>query len=123
MKTMLMSAFRERDGEIWRVGLLFVILVLMWPMVQQLLHGADVTVGYVDPSILVLIVLSLICFLGLIGLCWWLMQRFLLVYELPGIGGLVSRFDELVLWQQLRFYLGLFALLLLSAVGCLAAVL
>jgi hypothetical protein len=123
MKTMFLNAFRDRDVEIWRVVVLFVILVLMWPMVQQQLFKFDRTVGYVDPSILVLILIGLICFLGLIGLCWWLFQRFLLVYELPGIGSLVLRFNELRLWVQLGFYFACYALLLLTAVGCLVAVL
>ena len=123
MKELVLKAFRERDVEIWRVVLLFVILVLMWPMVQQQLFKFDVTVGYVDLSILVLIVISLICFLGLIGLCWWLLQRFLLVYELPGFGSLVLRFNEMELWVQLGFYFACYALLLLAGVGCFVAVL
>jgi hypothetical protein len=123
MKELVLKAFRERDVEIWRVVLLFVILVLMWPMVQQQLFKFDVTVGYVDLSILVLIVISLICFLGLIGLCWWLLQRFLLVYELPEFGSLVLRFNEMELWVQLGFYFACYALLLLAGVGCFVAVL
>ncbi|HMI03127.1 MAG TPA: hypothetical protein VK541_11630 [Pedobacter sp.] len=123
MKTMFLNAFRERDVEVARVVLLFVILLLMWPMVQQQLLRFDVTVGYVDPGILVLVVISLICFLGLIGLCWWLFSKFLLVFGLPGFGSLVLRFNELELWFQLGFYFGVYALLLLAGVGCFVAVL
>jgi hypothetical protein len=123
MKTMFLKAFRERDVEIWRVVVLFVILWLMWPMVQQQLFKFDVTVGYVDPSIMVLVLISLICFLGLIGLCCWLLQRFLLVFGLPGFGSLVLRFNELELWVQLGFYFACYALLLLAGVGCFVAVL
>ncbi|HMI02589.1 MAG TPA: hypothetical protein VK541_08920 [Pedobacter sp.] len=123
MKELVLKAFRERDVEIWRVVVLFGILVLMWPMVQQQLFRFDSTVGYVDPSILVLIVISLICFLGLIGLCWWLLQRFLLVFELPGFGSLVLRFNEMEVWVQLGFYFACYALLLLAGVGCFVAVL
>ena len=123
MKTLFLNAFPERDAEMWKVVVLFVILVLLWPMVQQLLFRFDVTSGYVDLSILVLVVISLICFLGLIGLCWWLFNRFLLVFELPGFGSLVLRFNELELWVQLGFYFGVYALLLLAGVGCFVAVL
>lgn len=123
MKTMFLNAFSERDVEIARVVLLFVILLMMWPMVQQQLLRYDVTVGYVDPGILVLVVISLICFLGLIGLCWWLFSRFLLVFGLPGFGTLVLRFNELELWFQLGFYFVVYALLLLAGTGCFVAVL
>jgi multisubunit Na+/H+ antiporter MnhE subunit len=123
MKTMFLKAFSERDVEIARVVLLFVILLLMWPMVQQQLLRFDVTVGYVDPGILILVVISLICFLGLIGLCCWLFNRFLLVFGLPGFGTLVLRFNELELWFQLGFYFGVYALLLLAGTGCFVAVL
>ena len=123
MKELILNTFRERDVEVLKVVVLFVILVLMWPMVQQQLLRFDVTVGYVDPSILVLVVISLICFIGMIGLCWWLFNRFLLVFELPGFGSLVLRFNELELWFQLGFYFGVYALLLLAGVGCFVAVL
>ncbi|WP_285055516.1 hypothetical protein [Pedobacter ginsengisoli] len=123
MKTLFLNAFPERDAEMWKVVVLFVILVLLWPMVQQLLFRFDMTSGYVDLSIMVLVVISLICFLGLIGLCWWLFNRFLLVFELPEIGSMVLQFNDLTLWQRLGFYYGVYALLLLAGVGCFVAVL
>lgn len=123
MKELILKTFRERDVEIWRMVVLFVILVLMWPMVQQQLFRFDATVGYVDPSIMVLVVISLICFLLVLGLCWWLLQRFLLVFGLPGFGSLVLRFNELKVCVQLGFYFGVYALLLLAGVGCFVAVL
>ena len=108
--------------EIWKVAMLFMILMVSWPLIQGLVQHLDLTAGYVDPSILVLVVLSLICFLGMIGLSWWLVKRFWMALGLPCLGGMVLQFNELFLWQQLGFYFASFALLLLAGVGCLAAI-
>ena len=122
MNRINMSASGDVDVEVIKAVLLFVILVLLWPVLQQVVILGDPTMGPVDPNLLVLILISLICFLGLVGLCWWLVRKVLVVYGLPEIGDLVLQFDELVLWEKLRLYLASFALLLLAAVGCLMAI-
>jgi hypothetical protein len=110
-------------AELWKAVMLFVILILAWPLVQRLVLSIDVTAGYVDPGILVLLVLALVCFVGMVFLSWWLLCRFWLVFGLPGLGGMVVRFNEMELWMQLGFYWLCYALLLLTGVGCLVAVL
>jgi hypothetical protein len=123
MNVLNMKGFGRGTAEVLKVLLLFVVLVLAWPVVQRMVGGWDVTAGHVDPGILVLVVLALICFLGMVFLSWWLLQRFWLVFGLPAWGGMVLRFNELELWVQLGFYWLSYALLLLAGVGCLIAVL
>lgn len=102
--------------------LLFGLLLLLWPFAQQLVMRSDPTIGFVDPNIWLLLLMSLITFLGITGLCWWLLQQFWTSMGLPGPGMMVLQFTALTLWEQLRFYWASFALLLLAAVGVLSAI-
>jgi len=122
MKTIGLNKLEEPALEIVKVVMLFVILTLLWPLAQETVLSLDPTSGYVDRSILILILLALICFLGMIGLCRWLLRRFWIALGLPGLGNMVLQFNELLLWQQLGFYFASFALLLLASVGCLIAI-
>lgn len=99
------------------------ILLLLWPLVRQLLMHSDPMAGYIDQSIWLLVLFSMICFMLVTGLCWWLLQRFWLSLGLPALGDMVEQFNSLVLWQKLGFYWASFGLLLLAAVGALAAIL
>lgn len=122
MKTMMMNRFRL-DAEVLKMVLLFMVLVLAWPLVQRLVRGMDGTAGYVDPGIWVLVVMGLVCFVGMLALSWWLLQRFWMMMGLPGLRVMVLRFNELDVWMQLGFYWLCYALVLLAGVGCLIAVL
>lgn len=97
-------------------------LLALWGVSPELVRLADSTAGYIDQSIWLLVVLSLISFMMVVGLCWWLLQRFWTSMGLPRIGRMVMEFNEMRICEQLAFYLGCFALLVLAAVGCLAAV-
>ncbi len=99
------------------------LLLLIWFTAPQIMQFEDSNTGYIDPSIWLLVLLALICFLILLPLCWWLLQRFWMVIGLPTLGLMVSQFKLLKLWQQLGFYFSCFALLLLTGLGCLAIVL
>ncbi|MOA37162.1 hypothetical protein D3C78_1587350 [compost metagenome] len=57
------------------------------------------------------------------GLCWWLLHRFWLSLGLPDTGSMVSQFKALESWQQLSFLWASFALLLLTMLGVLSAIL
>ena len=122
MKTIGLNKPVEPGMERLKVVLVFVIMVLSWPLLQRMVRNLDITAGYVDPSIWVLVLLALICFMGMIGLSWWMVKRFWMALGLPSLGGMVLQFNELLLWQQLGFYFASFALLLLAGVGCLAAI-
>jgi hypothetical protein len=102
--------------------LLFLFLLFVWCFAPPLLRGIDETAGNIDQSIWLLILLSLISFLLVAGLCWWLLQRFWSMSGLPSFTKMVSQFNNLALWQQLSFYWASFALLLLAASVCLSAI-
>ena len=103
--------------------LLLGLLLLLWPLLQDYIMRGGPTVAYLDPNIWLLVLLSLICFLITIGLCWWLLQQFWTSIGLPSIGDMVLQFKQLSGWQQLGFYWGSFGFLLLAAVGVLIAIL
>jgi len=102
--------------------LIFLGLLLLWALVRRWLYFLDNTAGYVDPSVSVLVILSLVTFLIVCALTWWMMQYFWLSLELPPIKHMVSQFNTLALWQQLGFYWASFVLVLLAALGCLIAI-
>jgi len=102
--------------------IVFLLLLATWFFAPGWLRRIDGTAGSVDQSIWLLIVLSLISFLLITSLCWWLLQRFWLMAGLPPISTMVLHFNTLQLWQQLGLYLLSFALLLLAATGSLAAI-
>ena len=122
MKNLKLNIPAEPGMELLKVVLLFVVLALSWPLAQDMVLSIDPTSGYVDTSIWILLLLSLICFLGMIGLCWWLLKRFWMALGLPSLRVMVLQFNELMIWQQLGFYFASFALLLLAAIGSLIAI-
>ena len=127
VKMIKMPGYRLHDSDalsVYRLtpALLFIFLLLTWFFLPGLLRQLDETAGSVDQSIWLLVLLSLIGFLLICGLCWWLLRYFWMVLELPSIKKMVSQFKFLPLWQQLSFYYASFALLLLAAMGCLIAI-
>ena len=97
-------------------------LLICWFTGPLVLRNIDGTAGSVDQGIWLLVILSLISFMLVAGLCWWLLQRFWLMAGLPAFSLMVSQFKTLPLWQQLGFYWASFALLLLAASICLSAI-
>lgn len=93
---------------------LFLLLLLFWFLLPAWLTGIDPTIGTVDQGIWLLVLLSLITFLIVLALCWWLLQQMWLKLGLTPIQKIVSQFNTLSLWQQLSFYWASFALLLLA---------
>lgn len=123
MKVLNLNATHRKGYELLKVAVLFVVLVLLWPLAQQLVLSYDDTAGYISPgSIVLLMLISLISFLVIVAISAWLLQRFLVALSLPGMGIMVLQFKKLELWQQLGFYWASFFLLLLAAVACLSAV-
>ncbi|MBE9599464.1 hypothetical protein [Pedobacter sp. MC2016-24] len=119
MKTLnfKMPKFPAKEMELGLVG---IMMLFAWFVLPKMMHSGDVTTGYIDQSIWLLILLSLISFLLTVGLCWWVLQRFWLNTGLPGLNSMVLNFRDLELWQQLGFYFACFAVLLLAAVGLMA---
>ena len=102
--------------------LLFPFLLFLWCFAPPWLRLFDETAGNIDQSIWLLVLLSLISFLLVAGLCWWLLQQIWKMIGLPSLSDMVSQFNTLLLWQQLSFYWASFALLLLAASVCLSAI-
>lgn len=106
----------------YQVLLLFGLLIFLWPVLSQILITENPQLGFIDPNIWLLLLLSIIVFLAIIGLCYWLLQWAWMRIGLPGLRIMVSQFYQLELWQQLSFFSAFFALLLLTAVGTLNAI-
>lgn len=104
------------------IGFLLLVMVLLWPLGQHLIISADITAGYIDPGIWLLVLLSLISFLLIAGLSFWLLQRLWLGLGLPVIEVMVLQFKTLDSWKQLSFYWASYVSLLFAAVGCLIAI-
>lgn len=105
----------------YKAFLLLGLMILLWPMLQRLI-GANPAIGSIDPNIWLLVLLSLICFLLVTGLCWWLLQQFWISLGLPATREMVLSFKKMELWKQLGFFWLSFALLLLTGVLCLTAI-
>lgn len=106
----------------WTQPLLVLVgLILLWIFAPGLIRLTDETAGSIDQSIWLLVLLSLICFMLLSGLSWWILQRFWLLNGLPSISILVSQFHTLSLWQQICLLWASFALLILASLGTLFA--
>jgi hypothetical protein len=99
---------------------LFGLLILIWYL-MPLLDWEDRAL--VTDGLWQLVLMTALCFLGMLGLCWWLLKRFWMLMGLPELRLMVLRFNGLALWGQLGFYFLCYALLLLVAVSCMVAVL
>ncbi|WP_316786255.1 hypothetical protein [Pedobacter frigiditerrae] len=99
------------------------VLLLLWFTLPKLLSIWQPTVGLLDEGIWQLILLSIISFMGIVALCWWLLHHYWQNLGLPQLNNLVLQFKTLTSWQQISFYWASFALLLVTAMGCLVAVL
>lgn len=105
-----------------KMGLLLVVLLLFWPLGQQLIMSMDVNAGYIDPGIWLLLLLSVIAFLMMVGLSFWLLQWLWDSLGLPRIDIMVLQFRKIELWQQLGLLWACFVSLLFAGVGCLIAI-
>ncbi|WP_276090454.1 hypothetical protein [Pedobacter sp. JY14-1] len=123
MKELIERAFLKGNAEVTKRVLFFITLVLLWPLLQRVVQDMDETAGFVDPGIWVLVLLALVCYLGLVGLCLWLVSGLIKFLGLPGLGSMVSRFKGLDVCVQLWFYVVCYGLLLLAGVLVLMAVL
>lgn len=106
----------------WKPAVLLLVLLAIWFIPPAMMHRLDPTAATVDQSIWLLIILSLITFLLIIALCWWLLNMYWRLLGLPPISLMVSHFNLITLCQQFVFYFISFALLLLAALGCLIAI-
>lgn len=109
-------------GKFFKPEILLIILLLIWFAGPLLLSKIDPTIGSIDQSIWLLILLGLITFLLIIALCLWLLQTIWEKAKLPELKSIILKFNQLSSCQQLNFVYASFALLLLAAMGCIAAI-
>lgn len=102
--------------------LLLIVLLILWFITSCLLQYIDNGREGLDQNIWLLILLSLICFVTIASLAWWLLKHLWVMLGLPPLKFMVSQFSTLILWQQLSLYWLSYALLLLAALGCLSAI-
>ena len=102
--------------------LLLSALVLAWIVFPLCLHSNDPTAGYIQQNTWLLVLLSLITFMLVTALCWWLLQQFWTMAGLPQFNKLVIKFNHLTSCQQLSFFFASFALLILAAMSCIDAI-
>ena len=79
-------------------ALLFAVLLLLWCFLPAWIQDTNGSTGSVDQSIWLLVILSLLSFLMFVGLCWWLLQHFWKMMDLPELTFMVSQFKTLALW-------------------------
>jgi hypothetical protein len=120
MKTLILKPTNLKFSQHPGLYGIFCSLLLLWFVLPQLFNNPFL--GAIDPNIWLLIVLSIICFLALTALCWWILEIFWKGLQLPSFYSLMFNFKLLTPWFQLGFYWASFALLLLAAVGCLIAI-
>ena len=102
---------------------LFGLLVLGLVLLPVLVDDPEETARYILKQMLPLVWIALIVFMLVLGLAFWLVQRFWEAMGLPELGEMVLRFNGMRLWLQLGFYFACFALVLATGVGVLLAVL
>ncbi|WEK20518.1 MAG: hypothetical protein P0Y49_05125 [Candidatus Pedobacter colombiensis] len=99
------------------------IVLLLWSAAPHIFVLPQGNSEEIATSIGLMVLLALMCLLLMLGLCWWLLQRFWVSIGLPSLDNMVLQFQKLQLWEQLKFALCLFALFLFAGVGMLIAVL
>jgi hypothetical protein len=100
-----------------------IICLLFWYVTPQIIQTFNDTAGSIDASIWLLLLFSITSYFVCLLTSSWLFRSLLVWIGLPNIKSMVLQFNELTLWQQFAFYWASFALLLLTAVLSLAAVL
>jgi hypothetical protein len=103
-------------------AILLILLLVIWMIYPVLLHSNDPTAGYIEQSTWLLILMSLITFMLVTRLCWWLLKQFWTMAGLPEYNKLILKFNHLTSCQQLSFFFACFALLILAAMSCIDAI-
>ena len=116
------SQLPTRAGVNVRLFLLLGLLLALWPVLQHFIAYTDPTAGALDPNIWLMLLFSLIAFLMLLGLSFWLVQYIWNGLSLPELEIMVSHFHKLQTWQQIKLYCACFAALLFAAVAVLSAI-
>ena len=125
MKTIGMY-IKERSvwlyDEVKKEHVLIVVLMAILIFLPVLLPDREETASYLLKQMIPLVLIALTVFILVLGLAFWLVQRFWEAMGLPELAEMVLQFNGMRLWLQLGFYFGCFALAVLAGVGCLMAI-
>lgn len=99
------------------------ISIISWLAMPYLFAAIKSTAGFVDISILHLLLLAFCCWLSAVLAAYWLFRLLLRQLALPAMLQLIDQFHLLSLWEQYLCYWAGYALLLCSAIATLMAVL
>nr|WP_162988915.1 hypothetical protein [Pedobacter schmidteae] len=122
MRNLSLKVGRRPELRYIEYVLVAVIALLLWFLGPKLFALPNGNSEEIATSIGLMVLLSMITFALVLGLVGWLMHRFWLNMGLPALEEMVLEFRTLELWEQLKFSVALFALLLLACVGCIIAV-
>ena len=91
MKEMILSRVMNILGllrEIKKEHRLMAVLLLLWSIITNVFSIPEISTG-INMSVPIMIVISMIAFLILLYLSWWLLERLWQRVGLPAIGSLV----------------------------------
>jgi len=122
MNNFIINNSQLRYWEITKIILMVLAIGFLWKIMQQANWSNDLTMGYIDPSIWLLILIGLLCFVVMVALSAWIFIRLWTIIGLPNPHKIISQFNYLESCQKLKFLFAAYALLLLAGVGCLVAI-
>ncbi|MDR6783328.1 magnesium-transporting ATPase (P-type) [Pedobacter africanus] len=98
------------------------LLLLLLFVLQYWIVSTDPSEGFIGPNIWLMALIAFSCFIAIVALSWWLLQKFWMCLGLPKQDHMVKRFKTLTSWEQLKLYWLCFASLLLAGALCLNAI-
>ena len=101
---------------------LLLLLATMWLVTPKLIHFFYPLAGMLDAGILQLIVVALVCWLLVLSCAMLMSKRAYLHFTLLVAENQFTTLTSLTPWQQHVLYLAFYAVLVLSATGCLIAI-
>lgn len=124
MKTFILF-LKNNNQKLYPIQIAHVlcISIISWLAMPYLFAAFNSSAGFVDISVLHLVLFALCCWLSALLVTYWLFRLFLQQMALPAIVQLITQFNLLSLWEQYLCYLAGYALLLCSAIATLIAVL
>ncbi|MHA4896274.1 hypothetical protein ACXZ1K_16090 [Pedobacter sp. PWIIR3] len=122
MKTLYNTIAQSRYWAFIKFSSFTISLWLLLHNIPWANFSIDPTAGYIDPTIWMLILISLLCVPILVGISALLLTQLWKLIGLPAPTNIVSQFNALPSWQKLKFLFASYALLLLAGIGCLIAI-
>ncbi|WP_156166743.1 hypothetical protein [Pedobacter sp. BMA] len=122
MRTLIMHPLLRinKTHYYWVTGIL--LLILAYQLAPLFAGFFNNTTAVLDAAVWQLLLFSILTFMALLTISWFLLYASWSTLGLPNIHFMVLQFKDLSSWKQLSFYYACFALLFLGAVACVAAI-